>query len=66
MELFSETLRNIFNNCIPNKRETFRDSDPAWMNDDIKKVKLKHKLYHRYSRHQMNNEDFGKLEGLFN
>ena len=37
------------------------------MNDDIKnKVKLKHKLYHRYLRHKMNNEDFTKLEDIRN
>ena len=37
------------------------------MNDDIKsKIKLKHKLYHRYLRHKRNNEDFAKLEYLRN
>ena len=37
------------------------------MNDVIKsKIKLKHKLYHRYLRHKRNNEDFAKLEYLRN
>ena len=27
-ELFNETLMNIFSNFIPNKIETFKDSDP--------------------------------------
>ena len=58
---------NIFSNFIPNKIKTFRDSDPPWMNDDIKsRIKLKHKLYHLYLRHKRNNEDFVKLEYLHN
>ena len=37
------------------------------MNDDIKnKVKLKHKLCHRYLRYKRNNEEFAKLEDLRN
>ena len=37
------------------------------MNDNIQnKVKLKHKLYHRYLRHQRNNEDFAKIQDLCN
>ena len=58
MELFNETLMDIFSNFIPNKKKKFRDSDPTWMNDDFKsKIKLKHKLYHRYLRLKRNNED---------
>ena len=67
VELFNETLMNIFCNFIPNKMQTVRDSDPSWMNDDIKnRVKLKHKLYHRYLRNKRNNKDFAKLEDLCN
>ena len=59
LKLFNETLLNIFSNFIPNKIQSFRDSDPTWINDDIKsKIKLKHKLYHRYLRHKRNKEDF--------
>ena len=37
------------------------------MNDDIKnKVKLKHKLCHRYLRYKRNNKEFAKLEDLCN
>ena len=67
MELFNETHRNIFSNFTPNKIKTFKDIDHPWMNDDIKsKIKLKHKLYHRYLKHKRNNEDFAKLEHLRN
>ena len=48
---------------MPNTIKTIRDSDPPWMNDDNKnKVKLKHKLYHYFSRHKTSKEDFAMLE----
>ena len=38
---------NIISNFIPNKKKTFRDSDPHWMNDDIKsKIKLKYYYFY--------------------
>ena len=52
---------------MPNTIKTFRDSDPPWMNDDVKnKVKLKHKLYHYFSRHKTSKEDFAMLEDFRN
>ena len=67
VESFNENLINIFNNFIPNTIKTFINSDPPWMNDDVKsKIKLKHMLYYRYLRHKRNNEDFAKLEYLCN
>ena len=67
VELFNETLMSIFSSFILNKIKTFRDSDPPWMNDDTNgKIKLKHKLYHRYLVHKKNSEDFAKLEYLRN
>ena len=58
---------DIFSDFVPNKTKTFRDSNPPWMNDDIKsKIKLNHKLYHLYLRRKRNNEDFAKLEHLRN
>ena len=45
VELFNETLMNIFSNFLPNQIKTFRDHDPPLLNNDIKsKIKLKHKL----------------------
>ena len=56
---------DIFSNFIPDKIKTFRDSDLPWMKNDINnKVKLKHKLYHRYLRHKRNKEDFASAEDL--
>ena len=58
---------NMFSNFIPNKMKTFRDSDPPWMNDDIKnKIKFKHKLDYRYLRHKRINENVAKLEDPHN
>ena len=67
MKLFNGILLNIFSNFIPNKIKTFRDSDPPWINDDIKsKINLKHKLYHRYVIHKRNKKDLAKVEHLRN
>ena len=54
VELFNETLMNIFSNFIPSKIKRFENSDPPWMNADIEsKIKLKHKLHHRYLRQKI-------------
>ena len=37
VDLLNETLMNNFSNFIPRKVKNFRDSDPSWMNNDIKK-----------------------------
>ena len=67
VQLFNETLMNIFSNFGPNNTKSFRDSDPPWMNDDMKnKIKLKHKLHHCQLRHKRNNKDFAKLEDIRN
>ena len=67
VELFDKILMHFFSNFMTNKIKIFRDSNPPWMNDNIKnKVKLKHKLYPRYLRHQTNNKDFVKLDDLRN
>ena len=46
VSIFSETIINIVSNFVPNKRVTFDDSNPPWMNNYIKnKIKLKHEMY---------------------
>ena len=46
VSVLNETIINNFSNFVPNKRVTFDDSDPCWMNDYIKnKVKWKHQIY---------------------
>ena len=46
VSVLNETIINNFSNFVPNKRVTFDDGDPCWMNDYIKnKVKWKHQIY---------------------
>ena len=46
VSVLNETIINNLSNFVPNKRVTFDDSDPCWMNDYIKnKVKWKHQIY---------------------
>ena len=67
MEIFNKSIMNIFSNFIPNKMKAIRDSNPSWMNDNIKsKFKLKNELYHRFLSVKRNNEGFAKLEYLGN
>ena len=40
VSILNETIINTFSNFVPNKRVTFNDSDPHWMNDYIKNKKL--------------------------
>ena len=40
VSILNETIINIFSNFVRNKRVTFNDSDPRWMNDYIKNKKL--------------------------
>ena len=51
VSILNETIISIFSNFVPNKRVTFDDSDPPWMNDYIKnKIKWKHQIYKMYQK----------------
>ena len=41
--VFTETILNVFRNCVPNKYVTIDDKDPVWMNETIKPLKIKAK-----------------------
>ena len=63
--LFHETLLSIFSNFIPSRTKTFTDSDPPWMNEDIKnKIKLKNNLYRQCMKHQTQISSLLKVEDL--
>ena len=65
LALFNETLLNIFSNFITNRTETFTDSDPPWMIENIKnKIKLKNNLYRQYMKHQTQISSLLKVEDL--
>ena len=49
VSVFNETIINIVSIFVPNKRVTFDDSDPPWMNNYIKnKINWKHEIYKTY------------------
>ena len=49
LRLFNETILNIFKNFIPNKNVVFDDSDPPWINEQIKTlIKLKNEMFKQY------------------
>ena len=49
VNIFNETIINIFSNLIPNKLVPFDDKDPPWMTEKLKeKIKWKHKVYWDY------------------
>ena len=52
VNLFNETVFNIFRNYVPNKYITCDDKDPAWMNENIKS-KTKSKTYFINNTHRM-------------
>ena len=63
VSILNETIINIFSNFVPNKRATFNDSDPPWMNDYIKnKIKWKHQIYKTYQKNGHKGSDYFKLQ----
>ena len=63
----SETILNVFRNCVPNKYITVGDKDPAWMNEIIKsKMKAKNKLYKQYIKNRKFGSGFVFIESLVN
>ena len=47
-KIFADTILNIFSNFVPNKTITINDSDPPWMDEDIRnKINEKNELYKR-------------------
>ena len=63
VELFNETLLNIFYDFIPNKIIVCDDRDPPWMNDEIKKM-IKRKNWLFQSQRKSCNLDFAILNSL--
>ena len=64
---FDETLLNIFKNFIPHKIITFNDSDPPWINEEIKsKIQLKNQYYMHYVRNGRNATDYINLKRYTN
>ena len=65
VEIFNNTLINIFSNYVPCKTIIFDDKDPPWINDFIrKKLVLKNVIYRRYIMNGRNNQDLIALENI--
>ena len=51
VEILNETILNIMSNFVPNKVKTVCPRDPAWMNNNIKKLsRKKDKVFKRYKK----------------
>ena len=65
VNLFNETLLNIFSNFCPNKTISCDDKDPPWLTDDIKNmISFKDQAYRQYQRSNKTNQDFLILDSV--
>ena len=59
VQLFNQTILNIFKNFIPNKNVTFDDRDPPWINEQIKNlIKLKNEMFKLYLQNGKKHDDY--------
>ena len=63
VHLFNDTILNVFKNFIPNKIETFDDSDPPWINEKIKNlIRLKNEMFKLYLQNGKKQNDYILLQ----
>ena len=63
VHLFNQTVLNIFKNFVPNKVANFDDSDPPWINEQIKSlVKLKNEMFKLYLQSGKKHDDYILLQ----
>ena len=61
--LFNRTILNIFKNFIPNRIVTFDDSDPPWVNEQIKSlIQLKNQMFKLYVQNGKKQNDYISLQ----
>ena len=62
MNLLNDIILNVFTNFVPNKVITCDDSNPPWINDNIKsKIRWKNSMYKNYKRNGKKTEDYELL-----
>ena len=62
VELFNETLLNVFRNFIPNKTNKHNSKDPPWISQEVKtSLRKKARLYKKYRRGGSNTDDLNNL-----
>ena len=65
VNIFNETLLNIFSNFCPHKTITCNDKDPPWLTDDIKRIiKFKDQAYAQYQTSSKTAQDFFVLDNV--
>ena len=63
VEIFNQTILNIFHNFIPNKTILCDDRDPPWINEKIKSfIRKKNPVYH--SQRKSINFDYTTLDAM--
>ena len=63
MEIFNQTILNIFHNFIPNKTILCDDRDPPWINEKLKSlIRKKNPVYH--SQRKSINFDYTTLDAM--
>ena len=63
--LFNKTIKDIFSNFIPHKTVICDDSDPPWINSNIKQlIQEKSNTYRSYILNDKNPEIFHKVKYL--
>ena len=59
VEMFTNSLSEIFSEYIPNKVVKFDDRDPPWMKRELKTaLKRKHRIYAKFVRRGRKQEDW--------
>ena len=62
VDLFNETILNIFRNFMPNKTFTHHSKDPPWVSQGIKtSLRKKARLYKKLRRNSSNADDLNNL-----
>ena len=65
VHLYNQTTLNIFKTFIPNKNVSFDDSDPRWINEQIKNlVKLKNEMFKLYLQNGKKHDDYMLLQNV--
>ena len=64
-KIFTDTILNIFSNFVPNKTITINDSDPPWMDEDIRnKINEKNELYKKSSYNNYYHRNWLKIQRM--
>ena len=67
IEIFTNSLSEIFSEYIPNKIVKFDDRDPPWMKQELKTaIRRKHRIYAKFVRRNRKHEDWDYVKNVQN